>query len=165
MTLPVLRLKDIALSSLQILLTRYSLTLHIQPIHEAIIGSYWGDDEAGIVQMNVYARLDTPIHSILHEACHTICMDSKRRKILHTDVGEGFTDEEDAVCYLQLLLAIELSEFGIERAFQDMDAWGYSFRLGSAKAWFEQDSKEAREWLLHYQLIDNNNQPTYKLRV
>jgi hypothetical protein len=29
----------------------------------------------------------------------------------------------------------------------DMDAWGYSFRLGSTRAWFEGDAEDAREWL------------------
>lgn len=161
----VLRLSHIHLPHLIDLLNRFNLTLNIQANHETIIGSYWGDDEAGIVQTNIYARLDTPIHSILHEACHVICMDTERRQHLHTDVGEGFTDEEDAVCYLQLLLAKDIPEFGIEKAFQDMDIWGYSFRLGSAKVWFEQDAIEAKEWLLQYQLIDHIDQPTYKLRA
>jgi hypothetical protein len=30
---------------------------------------------------------------------------------------------------------------------QDMDAWGYSFRLGSTAAWFEADAEDARDWL------------------
>jgi hypothetical protein len=30
---------------------------------------------------------------------------------------------------------------------RDMDAWGYSFRLGSTQAWFEQDAENARLWL------------------
>jgi len=29
-----------------------------------------------------------------------------------------------------------------------MDAWGYSFRLGSAQAWFEQDAEDARSFLV-----------------
>jgi len=29
----------------------------------------------------------------------------------------------------------------------DMDAWGYTFRLGSALAWFEHDADDARAWL------------------
>ncbi len=28
-----------------------------------------------------------------------------------------------------------------------MDAWGYSFRLGSTRAWFEGDAQDARAWL------------------
>jgi len=29
----------------------------------------------------------------------------------------------------------------------DMDAWGYTFRLGSTRAWFERDAEDARAWL------------------
>jgi hypothetical protein len=47
---------------------------------------------------------------------------------------------------------------------QDMDAWGYSFRLGSTRAWFEQDAADARAWLLREQLIDDAGQPTWRLR-
>jgi hypothetical protein len=36
----------------------------------------------------------------------------------------------------------------------DMDAWGYSFRLGSTQAWFEGDAADARQWLLRRHLID-----------
>jgi hypothetical protein len=34
-----------------------------------------------------------------------------------------------------------------------MDAWGYTFRLGSAQAWFEQDADETRAWLIGRQLL------------
>jgi len=36
----------------------------------------------------------------------------------------------------------------------DMDAWGYSFRLGSAARWFAEDAADALEWLQRRQLID-----------
>ena len=36
---------------------------------------------------------------------------------------------------------------GIDRAFADMDAWGYTFRLGSARAWFERDAEDAAAFL------------------
>jgi len=29
-----------------------------------------------------------------------------------------------------------------------MDAWGYSFRLGSARRWFFEDADDARGWLV-----------------
>ncbi len=35
-----------------------------------------------------------------------------------------------------------------------MDAWGYSFRLGSTHAWFESDATDARAWLVAHGLID-----------
>ena len=36
----------------------------------------------------------------------------------------------------------------------DMDAWGYTFRLGSTRAWFEQDADDARQWLAERGLLD-----------
>ncbi|AKS41054.1 hypothetical protein [Wenzhouxiangella marina] len=111
-----------------------------------IPGSFWGDSEAGLIGNTLFARPDTPIHSMLHEACHYLCMDKERQQTLHTDAG-GDYDEENAVCYLQLLLADRLPGYDRERCYRDMDAWGYSFRLGSARAWFEQDAEDARQWL------------------
>jgi hypothetical protein len=46
-----------------------------------------------------------------------------------------------------------------------MDEWGYTFRLGSARAWFEQDAAEAREWLLRLGLIAADARPTFRLRA
>ena len=87
-------------------------------------------------------RPDTPVHSALHEACHWICMPPARRARLHTDAG-GDSDEENAVNYLSILLGQTLPGFGRDRMLADMDAWGYSFRLGSARAWFEGDAEDA----------------------
>ena len=42
---------------------------------------------------------------------------------------------------------IGLPGVGRERLMKDMDAWGYSFRLGSTRLWFEQDAEDAKEWL------------------
>ncbi len=137
------------------------MTLEIVP-DANIPGSYWGDAEAGLIANKLYARLDTPIHSILHEVCHYICMDQQRRDKLDTN-AEGDYDEENGVCYLQILLADELPDMGRDRMMQDMDAWGYTFRLGSSKAWFEQDAEDALAWLQCYQLLDQH-QPTFKVR-
>jgi hypothetical protein len=90
-------------------------------------------------------------------------MDTLRRNKLDTDAGGGY-DEENGVCYLQVLLAALIPECGKQRMFQDMDNWGYSFRLGSAKAWFEQDAEDARQWLEKHQIIDEQQQLTWKLR-
>ena len=45
------------------------------------------------------------------------------------------------------MLADALAGVGRERLMRDMDEWGYSFRLGSARAWFERDADDARAWL------------------
>lgn len=131
---------------------------------ELIPGSYWGCPEAGLLGTRIYLRDDTPVHSALHEAGHFICMDAERRAVLDTDAG-GEVAEEDAVCYLQVLMADQLDGLSRAQLFADMDAWGYSFRLGSAQAWFEHDAQEARDWLLHYGLIDSCGGLTWRLRV
>lgn len=137
---------------LQRLLSRHGLSIRMVRPGEEIPGSFWGDEEAGLIGGDVVVRPDTPLHSLLHEACHYICMDDERRAGLDTDAG-GDYDEENAVCYLQILLADEIPGFGRHRMMEDMDAWGYSFRLGSARAWFEQDAADAREWLLSRGII------------
>ena len=142
----VLTLTDIGWAAPAALLARFGLELiEVEP-GEAIPGSYWGDAEAGIIGSRVFARADTPVHSLLHEAGHLMVMPPARRAAVHTDAADTQHDE-DAVCYLQLLLAEELPGFGRERAFADMDAWGYTFRLGSARAWFENDADDAAAYL------------------
>ena len=159
----VLRFGDINPAELTALLASFQLEIIVTGEAEEIPGSYWGDEEAGLIKGRLYLRADTPVHSILHEVCHYICMDSERRGELDTNAGAD-DDEENAVCYLQLLLARNLSSISQERLFLDMDAWGYSFRLGSTQAWFEQDADDARHWLLKKGLIDRNNQPELRLR-
>ncbi len=143
----VLRLADIDLADLRALLGARGLAVEWLAPDADIPGSYWGEAEAGLVGDTLYVRPDTPVHSALHEACHWLCMDASRRSGLHTDAG-GDDVEECAVCYLQILLADCLPGVGRARLLQDMDAWGYSFRLGSAAAWFDQDAENAREWLV-----------------
>jgi hypothetical protein len=155
---------DIGILSLSGLLATYGL-LCVQLADETPIpGSFWGDSEAGLVGNRLLLRADTPVHSALHEACHYLCMTPARRAGLHTDAG-GDYDEENAVCYLQILLAGQLPAVGPERLMQDMDAWGYSFRLGSARGWFEQDAGEARHWLQTHGLIDAAQRLTGCLRT
>lgn len=129
-----------------------------------IPGSYWGESEAGLVDDRIFLRRDTPLHSALHEACHYVCMDPTRRQALQRDAGGDFT-EENAVCYLQILLADHVPGFGRRRAMRDMDVWGYTFRLGSARAWFEDDAADAKEWLVRAGLIDEEQQITWRLRT
>ena len=122
-----------------------------------------GLDELPDAGDRLYARGDTPLHSILHEASHYICMDAGRRQRLHRDAGSDEA-EENAVCYLQILLADAFESFGRERMLADMDRWGYSFRLGSSRAWFEHDATDALEWLQHHGLVDHRQRPGYRLR-
>lgn len=158
----VLRFADPVGEDVADLLARYGLSL-VTTQDPDIPGSFWGDEEAGLVADRLYVREDTPIHSILHEACHYICMDEARRAGLDTNAG-GDYDEETAVCYLQVLLADQLPGMGRARMWADMDAWGYSFRLGSARDWFDEDAEDARQWLLRHQLIDAHDQPSWQLR-
>ncbi len=113
---------------------------------QPIPGSYWGEPEAGLIGATVYARRDTPVHSVLHEACHLIVQPAECRALVHTDATHSVA-EEDASCYLQIVLGARLPEVGAERLMDDMDAWGYTFRLGSTRAWFEDDADQTREWL------------------
>jgi hypothetical protein len=112
----------------------------------------------------LFARADTPLHSILHEAAHFICMTAERRAGLDRDAGGGDA-EESAVCYLQILLAEQLRGVGRERLCGDMDAWGYSFRLGSAGRWFEQDANDSRDWLCRHGIITEAGGLTGALRA
>lgn len=150
-------------AALEDLLGRYGLTVEWHSAGTPIPGSYWGESEAGLIGCRVHLRFDTPLHSALHEACHAICMDAERRAALHTDAGGDFT-EENGVCYLQILLADELPGYGREAMLEDMDRWGYTFRLGSAAAWFEHDAGDARAWLLAAHLIDDEGRPLARLR-
>ena len=145
------------------LLARYRLEPVTLESGTTIPGSYWGESEAGLIGNRIYFRSDTPLHSVLHEACHFICMADARRTQLERDAG-GDYDEENAVCYLQILLADQIPGYGRARMLTDMDAWGYTFRLGSAQAWFEQDATDAYVWLLQNKLIDPDERPTGHVR-
>lgn len=142
----MLILADIAVSDVAALLVRHGLQLQLVPDGEAIPGSYWGECEAGLIGNTVYARRDTPVHSLLHEAAHLIVLPPERRALVHTDATDS-VEEEDAVCVLQALLGDELAGVGRDRVLADMDEWGYTFRLGSARAYFEHDSETAWRWL------------------
>ena len=150
--------------ALALLLGRYGMQLTLVVPGDAIPGSYWGHGEAGLRGERLYARLDTPAHSVLHEASHFICMTPERRARLDRDAG-GTDLEESAVCYLQVLLADQVPGLGRARLFSDMDAWGYSFRLGSTRAWFEGDASDARDWLQQHGLIDAGGGVTGAVRT
>jgi hypothetical protein len=159
----VLLVNGIDRVALHVLLERYALELRLMAPGQVIPGSYWGEREAGLIDSRVFARLDTPVHSVLHEGAHFICMTPERRAGLDTDAG-GDHAEENGVCYLQIVLADFLPQVGAERMCRDMDEWGYTFRLGSAGAWFTKDAEDARDWLLRHGLIDMQGRPTFVCR-
>jgi hypothetical protein len=160
----VLLVNSIDRLDLELLLDRYGLQLTLVAPEEVIPGSFWGEREAGLIGSKIYVRLDTPVHSVLHEGAHFICMTAERRAGLDTDAG-GDDAEENAVCYLQIVLAAVLPNVGRERMCRDMDEWGYTFRLGSAAAWFSEDAEDARRWLIGHELIDREERPTYICRI
>ena len=159
----VLLCQNINLKHLQSLLNRYGMTLQTIDDNKPIPGSFWQPPEAGLIRNTLYIRNDTPVHSALHETCHYICMDKRRRENLDTNAG-GDYQEEDGVCYLQILLAEFIPEMKQARMLTDMDTWGYSFRLGSAKAWFKEDAEDALQWLETNHIVQAKNEITFSLR-
>lgn len=156
-------LADADRSAVSALLAGYGLRLVELPEEAPIPGSFWGEPEAGLIGDRIYARPDTPLHSLLHEACHWIVATPARRATMHTDASDSIA-EENATCWLQLALADAVPGFGYARACADMDAWGYSFRLGSADRWFHEDASDARDWLRAERLIDTQGRPTGRVR-
>lgn len=158
----MLRVGEVGAGVARSLLARFGLQLTLLDESAHIPGTFWGEPEAGIIGNTVFVRADTPIHSLLHEACHIICMTAERRAGLERDAG-GDDLEEAAVCYLQVLLADCLPGVGRQRLMQDMDDWGYSFRLGSTTRWFHEDAADACAWL-EGAGICHHNQPVFQLR-
>lgn len=148
----VLVIAEVDLSDVRQLLASVRLEFILEPDHAPIPGSYWGEPEAGIIGRCVHARLDSPVHSVLHEAAHLAVAAAEGRHDIHTDASDS-TIEEDATCYLEIIWAERLTGVGRERILYDMDAWGYTFRLGSAKRWFEEDAEDARAWLAERGLV------------
>lgn len=159
----VLRVADIGQPLVSDCLARFGLDLEWLPANSAIKGSYWGEPEAGIVGECVYVRDDTPVHSLLHEVCHIVCMSAERRSGLVRDAGSDDL-EESAVCYLQIVLSEMLPGVGASRLMSDMDSWGYSFRLGNTACWFDHDAEDARRWLISEGLLTSADQPFFRLR-
>ncbi|HTU65678.1 MAG TPA: hypothetical protein VMF52_07000 [Steroidobacteraceae bacterium] len=159
----VVRVGPRADDSVRALVARYEADLVECADSETLPGSYWGDSEAGLRGSTIFVRADTPLHSLLHELGHFICMSPERRAGLDRDAG-GDDAEECGVCYLQILLADEIAGFGRARMLADMDSWGYTFRLGSARAWFEKDAADACIWLRRHGVVDGDGHPTFHTR-
>src|SRR5690606_30187556 len=110
----ILCVRDIDLADATALLAAHGLVLAKVDEGAPIPGSYWGEPEAGIIAGTVYVRDDTPVHSMLHEACHLIVLPPQRRAAVHTDATDSVA-EEDATCYLQIVLADRLPGVGSAR--------------------------------------------------
>jgi len=110
----ILQISDIKAGVVNQLLGRYGLVAEYVPDAVPITASFWGAPEAGIVGRQVFIRGDTPVHSLLHEVCHIICMSAERRDSLYRDAG-GNDLEESAVCYLQVILADFMTGVGRAR--------------------------------------------------
>jgi hypothetical protein len=156
----VLECRELPFGALGLLFARWGVEVVPVAAGAPIPGSYWGEPVAGIragaegeAGARLFVRPDTPVHSALHEGCHLVCASAARRGTLDTDAGGDFA-EEDAVCYLQIVLAEALPGVGRARMLADMDAWGYTFRLGSAGAWFAGDAEDARGWLVEHGVLD-----------
>jgi len=149
--------------SIKELLSRYGIQINCSEPGIAIPHSFWGTPEAGRKKNRLYIRGDTPIHSILHESCHYICMLAEQRTLKKVD-AKGSAMEENATCYLQILLAEHIDGYSRSQLMKDMDDWGYSFRLGSTHSWFTQDAEEVQQWLTIQQIINTQGKPTWKLR-
>lgn len=159
----VLELREVGELAVNRLFSRYGLRLAHCAGNAIIRGSFWGAPEAGLIGDTIYARPDTPVHSVLHEACHNLCMTPARRLRLHTDAG-GDHAEENCVCYMQIVLAEFLPGMGRDRMLADMDAWGYTFRLGSARAWFEHDAVGVVRQLCGWGMLTAAGRPTWRRR-
>jgi hypothetical protein len=156
--------KNLDSGSVKTLLSHYGIEVNCIDVDVEIPHSFWGAPEAGRKKEQLYIRGDTPIHSILHEACHYICMPAAQRKQMLVD-AKGSAMEENATCYLQILLSDHIENYDRRQLMQDMDDWGYSFRLGSANAWFNKDADEVCQWLREHQIINMNDEITWKLKL
>lgn len=160
--LQVLRVDDVDFGKLARLCSRFGVRLRKLPDGAPIDGSFWGEPEAGIVGSTLNVRGDTPVHSLLHELGHIICVSPARRTRLHTDAASDHR-EEAAVCYLQVLLAGTLSCIGRDRIMRDMDAWGYSFPEGRTASWFAA-AGDALSWLVDQRVAAPDGRVTFRLR-
>ena len=159
----VLCCADINADAIGLLVSRYSVAVESVAPGSPITGSFWGEPEAGIVGQRIFVRPETPVHSLLHELCHIICMTPKRRESLNGNAGADDL-EESAVCYLQVILADYLPGVGRQRLMQDMDTWGYSFRRGTTERWFEEDADDACAWLQEEGVLLATGEPVFGLR-
>lgn len=159
----MVKLQEFKIKEIQPIFSQYGMQLNALRDKAEIPFSFWGAPEAGRQKNQLYIRNDTPMHSLLHESCHYVCMPQTGR-ISDSPDAAGSTAEENATCYLQILISDHIARFSRTQQMQDMDNWGYSFRLGSASAWFHQDAEDAKKWLAFHEIIDAHDQISWKLR-
>ena len=155
--------KDLNSSAVANVLSNYDIQINCLKFDSNIPHSFWGAPEAGRIRNQLYIRDDTPVHSILHESGHYICMPEKQRSDAQVD-AKGSAMEENATCYLQVLLADYIQGYNRYHLLRDMDTWGYSFRLGSASIWFNEDAEEVKNWLLNHGIINHHGEITWQYR-
>jgi len=78
--------------------------------------------------------------------------------------GSYWGAPEAGIVGQQVLLADHLPCVGRQRLMQDMDAWGYSFRPGSTRRWFNDDAEDAQAWLRRENLVTAAGEPLFRLR-
>jgi hypothetical protein len=146
------------------LINKYHLELQILADDEPIPASFWGEPEAGLIGKTIFVKKATPLHSMFHELSHLICMTEGRRLSVNKD-AKSDDEEESAVCYLQILLGDLLTGVSSNLLMKDMDDWGYSFRLGSTQAWFQDDSCDSKKWLQKENILNEKGNITWSLRT
>ena len=66
--------------------------------------------------------------------------------------------------FLQIFLSDCICCYSRSQIIQDMDNWGYNFRLGSTNEWLQQEAKDTMQWLQNYNIIDKCCYITWNLR-
>ena len=94
----MLLISDLSFDSVAVLLGKYKLSIELIPGDQTINGSFWGEPEAGVVGNRVFVRGDTPVHSLLHETCHIVCMTPERRQKLKGDAGGDDLVKQGMIC-------------------------------------------------------------------
>ena len=107
-----------------------------------------------MIGATVYARADTPVHSLLHEAGHLIVLPPERRAARAYRRHRFGRRRRRGLRAAGRCSATRCRASAATRVLADMDAWGYTFRLGSARAYVEHDAADAWRWLREHGLVD-----------
>lgn len=119
---------------------------------ELIFGSFWGDEEVGIIGIIVYVCGDMLVYLLLYEVCYLIVLLLECCVVVYIDVID-LIEEEDVICYLQIVLVDVFLGVGCDWLMVDMDVWGYLFWFGLICVWFEQDVENVCQFLFDWQFL------------